>query len=151
MERHFTIRYPDDYGKMWMNKDNLMLCINNYCYGNSGAISVSDITDGINELQQRLAAADQKLGWANATIEALQHTVEGLGQERDRLNAENERMRKGIAAVDELICQSQGVYGLHLNGDPAPWSELQTGGFLEDWLKDFDEAKQALEVPSGKD
>jgi hypothetical protein len=34
------------------------------------------------------------------------------------------------------------VYGLHLNGDGAPWDSLRTGGFFEEWLLDFDKAAQ---------
>ncbi len=48
--------------------------------------------------------------------------------------------RQGLAAVESLINQSSGVFGLHLNGDNAYWSELQTGGRFEDWLAPFDAA-----------
>lgn len=37
-------------------------------------------------------------------------------------------------AVEYLINVSDGVYGLHLNGDPAPWSDLTEGGRFEEWL-----------------
>ena len=39
-----------------------------------------------------------------------------------------------LALVDELDCligESGGVYGLHLNGDPSPWSEILQGGRFE--------------------
>ena len=38
---------------------------------------------------------------------------------------------------DDLVClinDSTGVYGLHLNGDPAEWDDLLTGGRFEEWL-----------------
>lgn len=54
---------------------------------------------------------------------------------------EIERLRKGIAAVSALIADSSGVCGLHLNGDPAPWDELFSGGQFEEWLADFDAAR----------
>lgn len=50
------------------------------------------------------------------------------------------RLRKGISAVDALISESEGVAGLHLNGNIAPWDELRSGGRYEEWLCDFDEA-----------
>lgn len=53
---------------------------------------------------------------------------------------DGERLRKGLNAVRELINESTGVYGLHLNGDVSPWDELRTGGRFEEWLMDFDAA-----------
>ena len=50
------------------------------------------------------------------------------------------RLRKGISAVDVLMNESEGVSGLHLNGDIAPWDELRAGGRYEGWLLDFDKA-----------
>lgn len=50
------------------------------------------------------------------------------------------QLRKGLDAVEELIDNSKGVAGLHLNGELAPWGELRTGGKFELWLLDFDSA-----------
>jgi hypothetical protein len=52
--------------------------------------------------------------------------------------------RCGLVAVTTLIYNSHGVSGLHLNGDVAPWSELQKGGRLDGWLSDFDRAVELL-------
>lgn len=52
----------------------------------------------------------------------------------------NDVLSRGITAVASLIDESEGVAGLHLNGDLAPWSELRTGGRFEEWLVDFDAA-----------
>jgi len=41
--------------------------------------------------------------------------------------------------VDDLMTDSVGVAGLHMNGDLAPWDSLLTGGFFEDWLLGFTE------------
>ncbi len=39
---------------------------------------------------------------------------------------------KGLLSdVDGLMGESNGVYGLHLNGDASPWSELEEGGRFE--------------------
>ena len=45
-----------------------------------------------------------------------------------------------IKSVEALIDESEGVYGLHLNGDLAPWDELLAGGRYEDWLYDLSKA-----------
>lgn len=57
-----------------------------------------------------------------------------------RLEAENYRLRAGLKAVEDLIADSHGVAGLHLNGDIAPWAELRTGGRFEEWMIAFDDA-----------
>jgi len=41
--------------------------------------------------------------------------------------------------VEDLMTDSVGVEGLHMNGDLATWDSLLTGGFYEDWLGGFNE------------
>lgn len=45
-----------------------------------------------------------------------------------------------LLAVEALINESGGVFGLHLNGDPATWSDLRSGGKFEGWLYQLDDA-----------
>ncbi len=50
-------------------------------------------------------------------------------------------------AIISLADQSEGVAGLHLNGDIAPWESLFPGGEYEDWLgKDLEDARLAIEA-----
>lgn len=58
----------------------------------------------------------------------------------EALAAEIERLRAGLRAVSDLIDESHGVAGLHLNGAVAPWGDLRTGGRYEEWLVSFDDA-----------
>lgn len=60
--------------------------------------------------------------------------------ELEQLAAENLVLRAGLQAIADLIADSYGVAGLHLNGDVAPWAELRTGGRFEAWLLAFDDA-----------
>ena len=39
--------------------------------------------------------------------------------------------RGALGEVQDLISESHGVYGLHLNGDESPWNELEQGGRFE--------------------
>ena len=39
--------------------------------------------------------------------------------------------REALTEVQDLIGESSGVYGLHLNGDESPWSEVEQGGRFE--------------------
>jgi hypothetical protein len=64
--------------------------------------------------------------------------------ENVKLQEENKRLRAGIKAVRELINQSSGVDGLHMNGDIAEWGELEQGGNFEGWLLGFNEAEYAM-------
>jgi uncharacterized coiled-coil DUF342 family protein len=68
-----------------------------------------------------------------------------LLDELDEVRAERDALRKGIKAVEDLINDSSGVAGLHLNGDYASWESLRTGGHFEEWLIDFDNALAAGE------
>ena len=55
----------------------------------------------------------------------------------DVLRQEISIYRKALKAVSTLINESDGVAGLHLNGDIAPWEELLEGGRFEEWLLPF--------------
>lgn len=47
-----------------------------------------------------------------------------------------EKLVKGLKAVSDLMGESDGVSGLHKNGEIATWDELLTSS----WLEDFSEA-----------
>jgi hypothetical protein len=49
-----------------------------------------------------------------------------------------------IEDIKHLMAESKGVYGLHLNGEPAPWSEIDDGGAFEGWLFKFNAARARL-------
>ena len=68
-----------------------------------------------------------------------------LRAQADALAEENRIFRVGLDCVHDLIQQSHGVTGLHLNGDDADWASLRTGGRFEEWLLDFDTALAAYE------
>jgi hypothetical protein len=55
----------------------------------------------------------------------------------EQLQAEKTTLATGIEAVNALMRESEGVAGLHRNGDIAPWDELLAGGRFGCWLKDF--------------
>jgi len=107
----------------------------------------------IAELETRLAAKEFDEAPAGAEWREG-HPIFNLAQENDtyraRIRELEQRIKeleqdvtlkqKGLGAVASLINESYGVSGLHLNGDIAPWSELQTGGRFEEWLHDFDAA-----------
>jgi len=68
----------------------------------------------------------------------------GAGADVYRLRKENAILEKGIVALRELIDESRGVVGLHLNGEDASWESLQRGGMFEDWLIMFNAAEDVI-------
>ena len=48
--------------------------------------------------------------------------------------AMRDALQKVLTDLDALISQSNGVVGLHRNGDVATWSELTDGGRFNEWL-----------------
>lgn len=59
----------------------------------------------------------------------------------------NARLLEALSAllddIEALIGESAGVYGLHLNGDVSPWSELEEGGRFER-LSSMSRAREAI-------
>lgn len=80
-------------------------------------------------------------------------TVSVAGAEVAALLDEIDALR---AALHTLICEvvglaeeSEGVYGLHLNGDPSPWEELLPGGRFER-LTSLHDAEALIAPPQGE-
>ena len=88
----------------------------------------------------RIARIGREQEAVRAELEARQAAVCADEARLGRLAQKVVILKAGLAAVEGLIGQSKGVYGLHLNGDPSPWEELRTGGVYEEWLLEFDAA-----------
>ena len=65
--------------------------------------------------------------------------INGMGAEREaallgkvaQQSAALKLAWEALGEVQDLIGESHGVYGLHLNGDESPWGELEQGGRFE--------------------
>ncbi|SIR65779.1 hypothetical protein SAMN05880558_12419 [Aeromonas sp. RU39B] len=53
-------------------------------------------------------------------------------------------LEKLTGDITALMDESLGVYGLHKNGDPAPWGELVAGGRYEEWLLSISNAEELI-------
>jgi hypothetical protein len=65
--------------------------------------------------------------------EMAAHTI----AQREQIAALEARVKAAdelAKSVDDLIAHSDGVSGLHNNGDIAPWSDLEKGGSFGAWL-----------------
>ena len=104
-----------------------------------------DFVGGIVWSECELAWINKRISDAEATIAQKdadileQCRINGMGAEReaalrgliDRQSAALKLAREALTEVQDLIGESSGVYGLHLNGDESPWSEVEQGGRFE--------------------
>lgn len=113
-------------------------------------VPVSPVPASIPSADELRALAEDSLAMVAFSREQVILLANELDRLRSLARANNdlarmyssqlERQRAALIAVSELIDNSEGVYGLHLNGDPSPWDELRTGGRFEGWLLPFDAA-----------
>lgn len=71
--------------------------------------------------------------------------------------AEGDLLGEALAALKELvndltglISESDGVAGLHKNGDLATWDELTNGGRFEEWIASLETARAICAKAEGK-
>lgn len=92
------------------------------------------------ETVKKLSKLMQKEGWEedwdrlfrrlniDENMWPMKHFIRSLlAKERQKV----EEMKGAIKEIEELMSESDGVYGLHRNGDPADWEWLQDNGWLE--------------------
>lgn len=63
---------------------------------------------------------------------------------QERALALESALRALTSDLDDLIGNSDGVIGLHLNGDIASWEALLRGGEFSAWLSSLQTAKDIL-------
>lgn len=80
-------------------------------------------------------------------VVSVKEALHALGYLRvgpDEVVVPRDVMQKAIEDFDALTGESEGVYGLHLNGNPAPWDELTAGGYLEEWTAGIEKVRAYL-------
>ena len=90
--------------------------------------------DEIESLRQQLASAQEELHFqACLTRDLLPYQERAIKSEQQLAAAlaACEVKDAALQEVVDLIGESSGVYGLHLNGDNAPWEEVEQGGRFE--------------------
>lgn len=73
---------------------------------------------------------------------ATELDIDDVCADHPKAMAELKILRDGITAVRGLIDSSNGVWGLHLNGDLSTWHELLEYGLYESWLTNFNKAEK---------
>ena len=92
----------------------------------------ADMKDDVLSFARALITAD-RARWGRPAVEPVPDT-----KARELLNLL-------LDDLDALIDSSEGVAGLHLNGDIACWESLRQGGRFETWLMRMDEARTFLD------
>jgi len=103
----------------------------------SGGAAVADTTKLITDLRNLVGRVIWDIGGEQGDLLAR------AADELERLEACRRQLLCGITAVKNLIDNSDGVTGLHLNGDDAPWAELRSDGRYP-WLVPLDVALEQL-------
>lgn len=101
----------------------------------AGAIRALPLPDGAKVLAERdaeiarLKTHNRVVG--NLELSLLKAQLKTRDEELTTAHAAIEAAKVALNEVVDLIGESSGVYGLHLNGDLSPWSELEAGGRFE--------------------
>ena len=92
--------------------------------------------------KQLLAETEQRMTQVVATLRAVAAEKEAAPELLTALSGL-------LLDIEALVRQSEGVAGLHLNGDVAPWADLLPGGRYEAWLATVADARSALAKVEG--
>ena len=93
-KRIFSIEWDDELGPMWMNRDNLLICLNNYCHDID--FIIEDITIQNADLLKVLKTAHEIILKANKTSLGY---VPGVGKpRRDQL----------LERIEQALAQAKG-------------------------------------------
>ena len=74
------------------------------------------------------------------SLQDISGELSSLRADKAALQRKVKELESVLNSVEVLMDESDGVCGLHFNGDNAPWSELLEGGRFEEWLIDFSQA-----------
>ena len=66
-----------------------------------------------------------------SVLEECRDEIETLRQQLAAALATCDVKDLALQELSDLISESSGVYGLHLNGDLSPWDEIEQGGRFE--------------------
>jgi hypothetical protein len=108
-------------------------------YEDSHRAKARDLTATTEEREERHNKADRNRAMARGITDFL------AGEDIPR-DTVIELASDLVRSLDDLIGSSEGVAGLHRNGDLAPWDTLLEGGEFEAWLKALDAMRAGLDA-----
>lgn len=110
-----------------------------YCEQNHADSYFNDVFD----LDREIAYLKQQLAErCRGNLSLMRQLLESQARVAE-LEAVQRKYGAAVRAFTSLMHESEGVYGLHLNGDVAPWGDLEKGGRFEDWLLPLSDLPEA--------
>ena len=147
--------FPDDSRTPYASKDKAELWLEVKRESIAAALRTA-YAAGAEDMREKAAGALEGFAFSMADVDQIAAAIRALptdGVPADTITALHSRVayleranglaRLGLQAVCNLINESDGVYGLHLNGDGTPWETLMADGEF-DWLADFEAATNVL-------
>jgi len=110
-KRFYTISHPEDLGPLWMNKDNLALCLFSDMHIEADGIEVEDVSEEVSALKQRVAELEGEVqAQRNALTLAGEYASQGDREKaleilcrfnaRDNVISEIDSLRRRVAELD---------------------------------------------------
>lgn len=72
---------------------------------------------------------------------ALEQELKDRAAKTDPVSASAKRV---LHDIDDLVANSEGVVGLHMNGEVADWESIMAGGSFGAWLESVEDLRAAL-------
>ena len=96
----------------------------------------------MSKLSERVRPDVEAAPWVVEEIKKLEAKRDALAARVQEMRlASEDKLAKADAAIEaagialqevqDLIHESRGIYGMHLNGDESPWNEIEQGGRFE--------------------
>ena len=96
----------------------------------------------LDDVKEENIALKKRIADLEAQVHHLRDSAQMVPVSREAL----ETLRLLVYEIDCLVDESDGVYGLHMNGDPSPWGEILPGGRFER-LCSLEAARSLLDEP----
>ena len=141
---------------MWLKaaQPNIVLIADKDAVISQQSKRIEELTDGLEEsdaIRDRCAhlLAETAVALKGPEKALHRHGWQDLPEVAAKQSAALKLAREALGEVQDLISESHGVYGLHLNGDESPWSEIEQGGRFER-LTTLPEALAAIDALKGE-
>jgi len=111
------------------------------------ALGRACLVGGTTYLLERAEKAEAERDAAILAVEMSEAAAFSAGYEAAADARQADLAKAAITAlhdIDDLVANSEGVSGLHLNGDIAPWSEIMDGGAHGAWLQSVERLREAI-------
>ena len=137
---------------MWLKaaQPNIVLIADKDAVISQQSKRIEELTDGLEEsdaIRDRCAhlLAETAVALKGPEKALHRHGWQDLPEVAAKQSAALKLAMDALGEVQDLIGESHGVYGLHLNGDESPWGELEQGGRFER-LTSLNEALAAIDA-----